>query len=159
MARSAVAVIAQDAWKKLGIDMQVLTLEGNAFNARYQSPGPKDFDAIVLGATIGQALDPDQTQLLASSQYPNGGNFMHYSNPAVDQLLAQARSVSGCDPAQRKALYAQLQQVLSDDQPFTVLYAQADSIVINKRLQNVTPNPWTASPYLAWSIRDWTLAG
>src|SRR5262249_18831240 len=89
VARSAAAVIAQDAWRKLGIDMQVLTLEGAAFNAKYQTSGPKDFDAIVLGATVGAAVDPDQTSLLASSQYPNGSNFMHYSNPQVDQLLAQ----------------------------------------------------------------------
>jgi ABC-type transport system substrate-binding protein len=75
----------------------------------------------------------------------------------VDQLLAQGRSVPGCDAAARTAVYEQLQQQAADDHPFTLLHMPNDTIAVNKRPQNVTPNPFSLSPYLSWSAKDWTV--
>ena len=45
--RAAIATIAQDAWRKVGVDAQIQLLETNAFLAKYQQT--RDFDAIVAG--------------------------------------------------------------------------------------------------------------
>lgn len=104
-------------------------------------------------------IDPDQTSFWSSKSIPSGTNFVHYSNPQVDQLLEQGRTAPGCDPTVRKTYYEQLQQILADDQPFTFLYTARSGVFINKRLQNVQISPWAgASPFIAWSIKDWTVA-
>jgi peptide/nickel transport system substrate-binding protein len=154
--RVAIATIAQDAWRKVGIDAQVQLLETSAFFARYQQT--RDFDAIVAGGA-GLTIDPDQTNFWSSKSIPSGTNFVHYTNPQVDQLLEQGRTAPGCDPGVRKTYYEQLQQILADDQPFTFLYTAKSGVFINKRLQNVQISPWAgASPFIAWSIKDWTVA-
>ena len=84
---------------------------------------------------------------------------MHYANPAVDQLLAQARTAPGCDTAARKAVYDQFQQIIAEDQPFTFLYSAKSGVFVNNRLQNVNQSAWIgAGPYVAWGITDWTLS-
>jgi peptide/nickel transport system substrate-binding protein len=151
----AIATIAQDAWRKVGVDARIERLEPATFVAKYLQA--HDFDAIVAGA-VGLTIDPDQTRFWSSSEHPNGGNFVHYTNPEVDRLLEQARSVPGCDANARKAVYAPIQQLIADDQPFTFLYSARAGVVVNNRLQNVSQSPWIGSgPYIAWSITDWTL--
>jgi peptide/nickel transport system substrate-binding protein len=154
--RTAIATIAQDAWRKVGIDVQTQLMETNAFFAKYQQT--RDFDAIVAGGA-GLTIDPDQTSFWSSKSIPGGTNFVHYTSPQVDQLLDLARAAPGCDPAARKVYYEQLQQILADDQPFTFLYAAKTGVFINKRLQNVQASSWAgASPFIAWGIKDWTVS-
>jgi peptide/nickel transport system substrate-binding protein len=155
--RTSIATIAQDAWRKIGVEVQVELLETNAFFAKYQQT--RDFDAIVAGGA-GLTIDPDQTNFWSSKSIPSGTNFVHYSNSQVDQLLDQARTAPGCDPAARKVYYEQIQQILADEQPFTFLYTAKTGVFINKRLQGAQISPWVgASPFIAWSILDWTVAG
>jgi peptide/nickel transport system substrate-binding protein len=154
--RAAIATIAQDAWRRVGVEVHIEVMEPAAFVQKYQSA--HDFDAIVAGAQ-GLTIDPDQTRVWSSTQYPNGGNFVHYTNPAVDELLAQARTAPGCDTATRKALYDQFQQAIAEDQPFTFLYSAKSGVFVNNRLQNVNQSAWIgAGPYVAWGITDWTLS-
>jgi peptide/nickel transport system substrate-binding protein len=157
--RAGAATIAQDNWRKIGVDLQINNVAPAAFSTKYAQPGPKDFDAIIVNEPQVVTLDPDQSRLLASTEYPNGGNFTHYSNPTVDSLLDQARTVGGCDLNARKAMYAQIQQIMLDDQPFTPLYSTMSTVAVNKRIGNVKPNRFTGSPYLAWGIKDWTIGG
>jgi peptide/nickel transport system substrate-binding protein len=154
--RAAIATIAQDAWRKVGVDAQTQLLETNAFLAKYQQT--RDFDAIVAGGA-GLTIDPDQTSFWSSKSIAPGTNFVHYTNPTVDQLLDQARTVPGCNPTARKVYYEQIQQILADEQPFTFLYTARSVVFINKRLQNVQMSSWAgATPFIAWGIKDWTVA-
>ena len=154
--RLGVATIAQDAWRRLGMQVQIEQLEAAALTSKYLQA--HDFDAIV-GGGLGFTIDPDQTRFWAAKEFPGGANFVHYNNPAVDRLLDQARTVPGCDPAARKALYEQFQQIISEDQPWTFLYSARNPVVINKRIQNAALSAWVgAGPYLAWGINDWTIA-
>jgi peptide/nickel transport system substrate-binding protein len=157
--RAAIVIIAQDSWKKVGVEVQTQILETNAANAKWQTPGKREFDAVVAGGGAGVTIDPDQSNLWLSTEYPNGGNFVHYANPAVDQVLQQGRMTPGCGPEARKPFYAQFQQLLADDQPFTFLYSANAIAAINTRLQHVTPSPWAgSSPYVTWGIKDWTVS-
>ena len=154
--RVSIATIAQDAWNKIGVQVQTDLLETNAFLAKYQQS--REWDSIVAGGA-GLTIDPDQTNFWSSKSIPAGTNFAHYSNPQVDQLLDQARTQPGCTPETRKPLYVQFQQVLADEQPVSFLYSANTDVFINKRLQNVQSSPWVgASPFIAWSILDSTVS-
>jgi peptide/nickel transport system substrate-binding protein len=153
--RSSIVTIAQDAWRKVGIEVQADLLETGAFFAKYQQS--RDFDAIVAGGA-GLTIDPDQSTFWASSSIPGGTNFAHYSNPQVDQLLDQARTAPGCDPQARKVFYDQFQRILADDQPFSFLYTAKSPVFINKRLQNVQVSSFAgASPFVVWGIMNWSV--
>jgi peptide/nickel transport system substrate-binding protein len=155
--RLAVVTIAQDAWRKIGIQAQPDILDGAALRAKYQQS--RDFDVIIEGGPFGLTNDPDQTVLWASSSIASGGNFTGYRNSEVDQLLAQARSVAGCGQADRKQFYDRMQELVAEDQPFTFLYAARTNAIYNKRLRNVMASPWIGTaPYLSWSIKNWTIA-
>jgi peptide/nickel transport system substrate-binding protein len=155
-ARTGTSLIAQNGWRQIGVQLQIEQIELAAFFARYLQA--HDFDAVVVGGA-GFTLDPDQTMFWSSKEYPNGGNFMRYSNPTVDRLLEQGRASPNCDPTQRKAIYEQMQQIIADEQPATFLYSLRDPVFINRRVQNVSISPWpTAGPYLAWNIKDWTVS-
>jgi peptide/nickel transport system substrate-binding protein len=153
--RTGVALVAQNGWRQVGMQVEIEQVESVAFFAKYTQA--RDFDAVTVGGT-GFTLDPDQTLFWSSSEYPDGGNFVHYSNPTVDRLLEQGRTASSCGPVQRKPIYEQLQQVIADDQPCTFLYSARDPVFINRRVQNVSISPWvTAGPYVQWNITDWSV--
>jgi len=149
--RAAIATIVQDQLKKVGIRVETTVIEWNAFLDRVNKS--HDFDAVVLAWSLGN--DPDQKATWATSSYPSGFNFIKYSNSRVDSLLDQARSVPACDQATRQSLYAQVQALIADDQPYTFLHMPKTVVVANKRVQGLRPSPWTN---LFWNVQDLAVA-
>jgi peptide/nickel transport system substrate-binding protein len=155
--RLSVVTIAQDSWRKVGIQALPEILDGAAVRAKYQQT--RDFDAVIEGGPLGLTNDPDQTVLWSTAGISAGTNFTHYTNARVDQLLEQARAAPGCGEADRKPFYDQFQQVIADDQPFTFLYTARTNVVYNKRLRGVSPSPWIGTaPYVSWGSKNWTLS-
>ncbi len=76
----------------------------------------------------------------AKNFYSTGGaqNFVGYSNPQVDRLFAQAETVPGCEQADRKAIYGQIQKTIAEDSPFTILFIFQTINYYNKRV-NLLP--------------------
>jgi peptide/nickel transport system substrate-binding protein len=152
--RTSFQVIAQDQWRKVGIQAQVQQLTFAAVTDKLKA---HDFDAVVLGANL--AIDPDQTATWSSKAYPGGENYAHYANTTVDGLLEQGRAVQGCDQAVRKPIYDAIQQQIAQDQPYTFLWGQQTSVVYNKRLQNLAPNYWADAAGVAYDgIQKWIIA-
>jgi peptide/nickel transport system substrate-binding protein len=150
----SIPTIAQDMWKKIGVDVQVQLLDVSAFNDKVQRA--HDFDAAVYSTVAG--VDPDPTATWSSKEYPSGQNYTTYANLAVDRLLDQARTVPGCDPAARTALYDEVQRAIAADHPWTFLYANQVPVVVNKRVQNAAASVWRGSiPYIGWSANQWTV--
>ena len=86
--RKAIATIAQNAWRKLGIDCSVQLFEWAVFLKDFINPGR--FDATVLGWSTG--IDPDLYQIFHSSQtQPEQLNFTGYVNPQADRLIEAIR--------------------------------------------------------------------
>ena len=63
-------------------------------------------------------------------------NVAHYSNPAVDSLLAQARVASAVDA--RRALYAQVWQQVSKDLPVIYLWTTRNIQGVSRRVEGFT---------------------
>ncbi len=147
-AREGVLTIAQDQWRKIGIDVQQQLLQLNAINDKLQKT--RDFDAVL--AQLVPGVDPDQTSFWSSKEFPAGQNYAHYSDPTVDQLLAQGRTVAGCDESARKSIYDRLQLSLAEDQPVTLLYQPVTLIAHDRRLRGIAPTPY-ARPQ--WNFAEW----
>jgi peptide/nickel transport system substrate-binding protein len=149
--READTVVAQAQFKKLGLDVQTSILELNAFNQKVKTQ--HDFDAVV--AQPVRSIDPDQIPNWASTSYPNGQNFVGYSNPDVDQLLQQAATLPGCGQQDRQQLYARFQEILAQEQPVTQLYSRKTTLAISKRIQGFDPSPWASDEF---GIHNWVVA-
>ena len=70
---------------------------------------------------------------------PKGANRGHYLNARLDAVLDDA--AQNADMAQRKADYAEAQQILARDVPAINLWYRDTVVVHNKRLTHVVPAP------------------
>jgi peptide/nickel transport system substrate-binding protein len=148
---TAVSTIAQSQYRTLGIELNPEILESGAYQQRLVA---HDFDAAMI--QIQSDVDPDPSLYFLSSEYPNGQNYVKYSNAEVDQLLRQAASLPGCGQDSRKDLYNRFQQIVAEDQPYTYLYSRAQVFVYNKRIQGFDPSGMAASE---WNMHTWSLSG
>ncbi|MDM7255366.1 MAG: ABC transporter substrate-binding protein [Paracoccus sp. (in: a-proteobacteria)] len=66
-------------------------------------------------------------------------NDEHYSNPEVDRLLAEARTIA--DPAERKKLYDQTRAILKDELPLIYLYHIKYFYTMRQGIEGFQPYP------------------
>ncbi|MBI5399408.1 peptide-binding protein [Candidatus Saganbacteria bacterium] len=137
--REKAAVILQQQFEKVGIEVNVRVMEWSALLKIINAPkGPKDFDAVLMGWSLG--LDPDAYSIWHSSQYPVGFNFIDYRNTAVDRLLARGRTT--LNQAERKKIYAKLWQIIAADQPYLFLWYPKSIEAIRERVGGLSrPGP------------------
>jgi ABC-type transport system substrate-binding protein len=128
--RKAILTVAQQAWKKLGIDARIQVFEWTVFLEDFVNP--LEFDAIVLGWT-GGGMNPDKTQLWHSSQtHPYQLNFTGYENDEVDALLGEIQVEYDLD--RQAELARRMHAIIGADQPYTFLYAPVKTAVMDRRL-------------------------
>ncbi|HET7539365.1 MAG TPA: peptide-binding protein [Polyangiaceae bacterium] len=131
--RKAIMTIAQEAWRKLGIDCKIQSFEWTVFIEDFAHK--LNFDAIVL-AWVGAEINPDKYQLWHSSQSgPFQLNFSGYKNPRVDELITQIREEYEFD--KQVELTHQVHRLIAEDQPFTFLYEPTEPVVLDKRIVRV----------------------
>ena len=94
----------------------------------------KDFDAITLGWTSG--IETDLYQIFHSAQaMSNGDNYISYKNPALDQLIVEARRT--VDEDKRMPLWQQAERIIYEDQPYTFLTRRKSLLFVDKRIHNL----------------------
>ncbi|HRA47649.1 MAG TPA: ABC transporter substrate-binding protein [Thermomicrobiales bacterium] len=140
---SIVAAI-QDYWKAVGVDGQ---------------PNPVDFSNVLVPALtdnfnfeiclLGFNWDAtgDQSAMFATSSYKAGFNAMKYSNPKVDELMAQSNRELDAD--KRVAELVEINDLINEDLPVAVLWFRKDRTAYNVRMHNFVPN---APGGLLWTI-------
>lgn len=117
--REKAAQIIQKYLADVGIKMNIQSMEWGAMLQRVNAPtDPKPFDAVILGWFSG--IEPDSYSIWHSSQYPNGFNFIGYSNPKVDAALSKARTTVNRDS--RKKIYQSIYTELGQEVPYIFLY-------------------------------------
>jgi ABC-type transport system substrate-binding protein len=127
--RKAILSIAQDAWRKIGVDVRTDVLEWAVFIQ--QRVEKHDFDALVLGWSMG--VDPDLYQIWHSSQTgPFQLNFCGYRNPEADDLIIRIRQEY--DRKQQIVLCHELHRIIAADQPYTFLYTGKWTAILDKRM-------------------------
>ncbi|MEW5719429.1 MAG: ABC transporter substrate-binding protein, partial [Chloroflexota bacterium] len=130
---TAVAVKAELA--KIGIDLE---LDLPDWATRLQKNLKGEYDMLVVG-TAGDVADPDYLADYYLSGPIRNNNAPGWSDPRVDELLKKGRET--IDPAQRKAIYAELQQRVLDASPLVFLMWRDQSYAAKKSVDGFTPLP------------------
>jgi peptide/nickel transport system substrate-binding protein len=113
-----IAAITQASWKEIGVDVKIESVE----LARLTDTLSGQYDLAANGWPLTSDPIVGLTQLFHSTEktIKDGGtyNVFHYSNPEVDQALADAYATT--DVAQRVGFCHQVQQMVASDLPFLV---------------------------------------
>ena len=131
--QAQLAEVMQAMVKEAGFDLKINLIE---FASSLTAAAQGNFEAYQIGWS-GRS-DPDGN-LYAFMHTGAGQNDGHYSNPAVDEALDQARQTS--DIAERRALYAQLWQQERKDLPLLYLYAPVNIVGHSAKLTGFRPVP------------------
>jgi len=126
------ATVYQEELKRAGIDMQIRPLEWATFSERLDS---RNFDAAPLAWSNPGVIDADPYQIWHSSQAEKGSNFVGFSNPEVDKIIEQARLEF--DRAKRIQMYNRFQEIVYDEQPYTLMYNFQALVAVDKRFRNL----------------------
>lgn len=131
--------------KKVGIDMQIETLETTVYVNRWLAG---DFDAAV--ALNGGNPDPDAMFYRYWHSTGNLNKVAAYKDADIDKLLDQGRAVS--DPAARKTIYTDIQKKLAEAAPWVWLYVGNDYRAGQPSVKGFTPLSNGSNLYLreAW---------
>jgi len=127
--RKAVAAIAQDAWKQIGIDVRTDLLEWSVFIQ--ERVHKLDFDAIILGWRMG--IDPDLFQIWHSSQTnPHQLNFVGFKNTEADDLIIRIRQEYDFE---KQVEYShRLHEIIAAETPYSFLYVNKWTAVLDRRI-------------------------
>jgi ABC-type transport system substrate-binding protein len=127
--RKAILAIAQDAWKKIGIQVETDLLEWSVFIQKRVNQ--LDFDALVLGWSMG--IEPDLFQIWHSSQSGKFQlNFVGFSDPEADDLIIKIRQEY--DQNRQVADCHRLHEIIAQAQPYTFLYVGRWTAMLDKRI-------------------------
>ena len=126
-------VVIQSMAKEAGFAVKLRTLE---FATSLQAGHKGDFQAYLIGWSGRVDPDGNLTGFLHSGAFFNYG---HYSNPAMDKLLADGLATN--DFAKRKAIYDQVQELSNKDLPLMYLYTLANIVGMKKSVQGFVPVP------------------
>jgi peptide/nickel transport system substrate-binding protein len=139
----AVAVFAQAAFRRIGVELEVMRLDESVVRTRVLAG---EFDAAVYrlwNATKGHVLwfARSAGPLHESSQFPDIG----YHDARVADLLSAAMEAFGS--IERERIYEELAPIFLGDVPITFLYLGSEAYVTHRRIRGFE------SPYLANPMR------
>ena len=153
-----VAALIQQYWKAIGVEMEVIeqdfaTLAYSKLlpNNATEETTADSFQCYTLG--FGVEADPEEyNAYLSTSTGAGSWNFIHYSNPEVDELFKQ--QLLETDPDARADCFHQIAKIISDDVPWIPMYNKATSAGLSDRVQNFTADFRGVN----FQIEKWTLA-
>ena len=153
-----VAALIQQYWKAIGVEMEVIeqdfaTLAYSKLlpNNATEETTADSFQCYTLG--FGVEADPEEyNAYLSTSTGAGSWNFIHYSNPQVDELFQQ--QLLETDPEARADCFHQIAAILAEDEPWIPLYNKATSAGLSDRIQNFTAD----FRGINFQIEKWTLA-
>jgi peptide/nickel transport system substrate-binding protein len=128
-----VAEVIQAMAAEVGFDLKIRVTE---FATSLKQAEKGEFEAFLLGWS--GRTDPDgNLYVFYASKAPQ--NNAGYSNPEVDKLLMEARTVS--DPGQRKAIYKRITQILQAEGSILYLYHRRVLIAHTTRVEGYRQMP------------------
>jgi peptide/nickel transport system substrate-binding protein len=131
------AAALADQLRKVGVRMEI---RSNEFATFFQDVQRGNFQMYSL-RWVGDNNEPDIFNRIFHSTMtpPNGANRGFFSNPEVDRLIEAARSTS--DMEKRRAAYAEIQRLVSQELPYVSLWHMNNVCVYNKRISGMKLYP------------------
>lgn len=137
-----------DQWKRVGVALELRPLEFATF---YTDITRGSFQMYAL-RWVGANNDPDIFEYIFSSKKmpPAGANRGHYVNAELDALL-QAAHVE-MDQEKHKAILAQVQKIVAEDEPYLNLWYVDNVVVHRDRLGGIVIPPGGDYDFLATAV-------
>jgi peptide/nickel transport system substrate-binding protein len=149
--REQIATIAQEEFKKLGIDVEVTGMEFQA-ELQFLQTAPFDYDLYVLGWRT--TFEPYFSYQIWSESTIPALNSGAYINKQVESLFEQSNHPP-CDAASRKKPFQQIQQIISTESPYIFLDFRTGYEFLNKRVVPNDPGPLGVSYFLEqWYLKS-----
>jgi peptide/nickel transport system substrate-binding protein len=127
--------LAQRSFKEAGVEIALAPMEWGAFVEKVDTG---DYEACSLSLNLDP--NPDLRPNWHSSQVPpNGMNHAFYRNPRADALMDELATTF--DREKAKTLYAEVQRVIAEDQPFSFLHTVSVAWGVRDRVTNVKTSP------------------
>jgi peptide/nickel transport system substrate-binding protein len=144
--RGLISTIVQDAFRQVGVNVEITGLEWAAYLAAMKTP-PFNWDLNVGGwqATI----DPHWMYQIWSAENIPDLNAGAYRNPQLEALFQ--KGAREFDAAARKRTYQEIQMILTQDQPYIFLFMDKSYTGVSNRVGGIQPSPLG----LGWNIEQW----
>lgn len=154
------ALVVQDQLGDIGIEVSLEKVEwANYLEEVYFG---QNYDLTAMSNSSADAPEPNEfmSLLLGSEDVPgSGNNIVSYVNPEVDALIAEARTLPGCDPEARAEIYREIQQITHEDVAYGWTFVPNIWQTANARIGNFEPGPsWVFYGYVS-DIHNWTIDG
>ncbi len=130
---------------RVGVRARPLPVEAAAFLER-QERG--DFTALLAAWTEATRIELASVWM-TRSETQGSYNFISYSNPEVDRLIAAARL--DADLSRAKVLLDRIQELIVLDQPVTFLYERNELVGLSRRIRGANIN----AAGLFFNVEEW----
>jgi peptide/nickel transport system substrate-binding protein len=151
--REQVQQFLQQDWQQIGVEMTIKNLPPAVMWGDYWIKS--HFETAIVGIDFMVGPDPDASDYFSSASIAvktgSGQNVMQYSNPVVDQLLAEG--AAELDQTKRAEIYRKLQAALRDDLPFLPQQQYAEIEGTKSNLQGYQPN--INVRLNTWNLETW----
>lgn len=125
----AEVLVIQQKLKEIGINVELLPMEINAFIQKlYSMNENNDFDLALNGYVMGSEPDSYKSIFMTS----DGNNVSNYSNKELDPLWEKANLET--DKTKREAIYKELQQKLADELPLYPMVYPKSMVGVDKKI-------------------------
>jgi peptide/nickel transport system substrate-binding protein len=114
---SNAAVVLQEQLRQIGIEAELNLVENATMVEQVYNEPTRDYDIAVTGESA--YVDPN-TLILQNFKTGESNNFVHYSNPEVDELIDQG--IAATDQEERARIYQEIQAILLEDLPWINLF-------------------------------------
>ena len=127
--------------EEVGISAPVETMDWPTYLANINVPTEEQGADMHLLGWAPSYMDSFQHMLVfqTDQQPPAGLATAHYSNPEVDDLLAQA--ATEVDESAREDLYCEASEIVMEEAPWIFLHSQSFPIVYRAGLEGITYRP------------------
>lgn len=126
------ATVYQEELKRAGIEMAIRPLEWATFSDRLHT---RNFDAAPLSWGTPDVINSDPYQIWHSSQIDKGSNYGKFISEEADKIIEAGRLEF--DREKRIRMYHRFQEIVYDEQPYTLLFNHQFLVAIDKRFRNV----------------------
>jgi peptide/nickel transport system substrate-binding protein len=155
--QEALGTILQDQWGQVGFQVNFQPID---FNVLVDTLTAQTYDAIMIFWGFSFPDNPDDTaaNFTLSADVPGEGfNTQSYYNPRVEELLDQARTLPGCDQAERAELYQEVFQILHEETPWIWVGSARALTVVQPWVEGFDPRPAYDARAATWNEDAWVV--
>jgi len=135
--------------------LQAVGFEVSIFEDSLSAIRAQRFDLYLGAWGENYPVGADHSSLFhpAGDRVGSGNNFTSYNNPEVTALLDEARTLPGCNVNERAELYADVQRILQEDQPYAWLFVYESLYAASDGIQGFAPQP----EFPFWNVEEWVV--